>query len=202
MRRSAGALLLAWCLAGCLPLAPSAPTPAANTKATSPVTVASPPRITPPPVTPPTPPGENLPAFACANGGGGATGVAGLTAVRMDEQTTYDRFVLQFNGTAPTYTVKRQAKATFVMQPSGQPVLLAGSAGVLVSVHSATAANTYSGPADFIHPELHILKESRMTQDFEGVVSWALGLSTPACMRTFTLTNPGRLVVDFTITSP
>jgi hypothetical protein len=184
-------------LTGCAQVGPSG-TPAANAASTPTINhVASGPRFSQPPVTPPTPPGTNLPAFACADGGGGKTGVAGVTAVRLSEQADYDRFVLQFDGAVPTYTVKRQPTPTFAMSPSGQRITLSGTAGVLVSVHSAYESNTYAGPTDISHAEFIVAKEARLTQDFEGVVSWGIGLDHPVCMRTFTLAGPARLVVDF-----
>ena len=161
-------------------------------------TIASAPRISNPPVAPPTPPGTNLPDFACSDASGGKTGVANSIAARMSEQPGYDRFVMQFDSIIPTYTVKRQAKPEFTLGASGQNVTLAGKAGVLVTVHSATGATTFSGPTDIAHPEYQVLNEARQTQDFEGYVSWGLGLSRAACMRVFTLQDPARLVVDFT----
>ncbi len=97
----------------------------------------------------------------------------------------------------PSYTVKRQDHPTFPMGASGQTITLSGVAGALVTVHSATEANTYAGPTDFTHADFLVIKEARLTQDFEGYVSWGLGLDHPACMRTFVLTGPSRLVVDF-----
>lgn len=186
-------------IVGCVQIGPPSTPAAEATVSPSPATIASAPRISPPPVTPPTPPSITLPAFACADSGGGKTGVANVTAVRMAEQPDFDRFVLQFDGTVPTYTVKRQDKPTFPMGASGQTITLSGTAGALVRVHSSTETNTYSGSTDISHPEFLVLKEARVTEDFEGYVSWGLGLDHPVCMRTFTLSNPSRLVVDFTI---
>jgi hypothetical protein len=175
-------------------------TPAAG--ATSgPIQAASAPRITLPSVTPPTPPGNNLPAFRCADSSGGTAGAANITAVRVSEQLGYDRFVIQFDSRVPKFTVKRQAKPIFKTGASGQSLILSGTVGVLVQIHSATGAGTYSGPTDFAHPEFLVLKEARLAGDFEGYVSWGLGLGQPACMRTFTLASPPRLVVDFTTPS-
>jgi hypothetical protein len=162
---------------------------------------ASAPRITPPPVTPPTAPGTNLPAFACADTSGGTAGVANETDVRVGEQSTYDRFVLQFDSTVPPYTVKRQNSPVFKVGSSGQSITLSGTAGAAVQVHIATGANTYSGPIDFVRPEFLVLNEARLTGDFEGYLSWGLGLSRAACLRAFTLIDPPRLVVDFTTAS-
>ena len=186
-------------LAACGPsLAPSAAVSPASADAPS---SASGPRISPPPVTPPTPPGTVLPAFACADASGGKTGVANTITSRVAEQQGYDRFVLQFDPIVPTYTVKRQATAVFTQGGSGQSVTLMGKAGVLVTVHSAQGTTTFSGSTDIVTPGYKVLLEARQTQDFEGYVSWGLGLSQPACMRVFVLDGPARLVVDFQLAS-
>jgi hypothetical protein len=122
---------------------------------------------------------------------------ANVTDVRVGQLTDYDRFVLQFDSPVPTYTATRQASPTFKMSPSNQPITLSGTYGVLVTVHVAAETSSYTGSTDISHGEFRIIKEARLTQDFEGTVSWALGLDHAACMRTFTLTLPARLVVDF-----
>ena len=189
------ALILISILVACGPsLTPSAATtPSAENAA-----AASGPRISPPPITPPTPPGTNLPDFACSDASGGKTGVANTITARVGEEDQgYDRFVLQFDPIVPTYTVKRQDKPVFQLGGSGQNVTLAGKAGVLVTVHSAQGTTTFTGSTDVATPGYKVLLEARQTQDFEGYVSWGLGLSQPACMRVFTLDAPARLVVDF-----
>jgi hypothetical protein len=163
------------------------------------------PLISPPPVTPPTPPGNNLPAFACkdASGGKATSGTVNVSAVRVGSEIGFDRFVLQFDSqTVPSYTVKRQVKPNFVKGASGQPVTLVGSSGILITVHSASESSTYTGPTDFTHPEFTTLKEAQLLEDFEGTLAWGIGIAAPGCERTFTLTNPTRLVVDFSTTSP
>jgi hypothetical protein len=171
-------------------------TPNANTSADpGDSTVASAPRISPPPVSP-TPPGTNLPAFACADATGGKTGVANVITARTNEQAGYDRFVLQFDGIVPTFAVKRQPKPVFTMGASGQTVTLSGTAGVLVTVHSATGNTTFTGSTDLIQSDYAVIKEARQLQDYEGTVAWGLGINKPTCMRVFTLTDPARLVVD------
>jgi len=196
--RIALALALLSITAACGPqFAPSAAvSPGANDPSAA---SASGPRISQPPVTPPTPPGTDLPAFACADASGGKTGVANAITARVGEQLTYDRFVLQFDSIVPTYSVKRQPKPVFPQGASGQTVSLAGTAGILVSVHSATGATTFTGDRDILHTEYKVLKEARQTQDFEGYVSWGLGISQPVCMRVFTLDNPARLIVDLQV---
>lgn len=186
---------LSFLLLGCS--ATSSPTAAVTSNAASAGRTSTGPVISPPPVTPPTPPGTNLPAFACSDATGGSTGIVGVTAVRVDQHAGYDRFVLQFDTQVPKYTVKRQAKPVFTQGASGQTITLSGTAGVLVTVHSASQSGTYSGPTDFTQAGFPVLKEARLTEDFEGTVAWGLGLGTAACMRVFTLTAPARLVIDF-----
>jgi hypothetical protein len=192
--RTGLSLLLLAILAACGPdITPSAATNSGGTGAAN----ASGPRISQPPVTPPTPPGTNLPDFACADASGGKTGVANTITARVGQDAGFERFVLQFDPIVPTYTVKRQSTPVFTQGGSGQTVMLSGTAGVLVTVHSAQGATTFTGQTDLIHPEYQIIKEARQTQDFEGYVSWGIGLSKPACMRVFVLDEPARLVVDF-----
>ena len=196
--RTALVLCLSMLIAGCGPtLAPAATT-------VSPVPSdrpASSTRIEQPPVAPPTPPGSNLPAFACADAGGGKVGVANVVTARVAPQVGYDRFVLQFDSLVPSYTVKRQASPMFPAGASGQTISLSGTSGALIKVTSATGANTFTGPTDYTHAEYPVIKEARQTEDFEGHVSWGMGLGKPACLRTFTLADPPRLVVDFSTTS-
>ena len=195
--RAALVLCLTVLIAGCGPtVAPAAAVSPAPSQGPASST-----RIEQPPVPPPTPPGTNLPAFACADASGGKVGVANVVTARVASQVGYDRFVLQFDTLVPSYTVKRQASPMFPAGASGQTISLSGTAGALVKVSTATGANTFSGPTDFTHAEYLVLKEARQTEDFEGHVSWGTGLAKSACIRTFTLADPPRLVVDFSTTS-
>jgi hypothetical protein len=178
------------------------PSPTASVNSQAATSSRTGPQISAPPITPPSPPGDNLPTFACKDVTGGTAGASGVnvTAVRLGEELGYDRFVLQFDSQVPQFTVKRQAKADFTGGASGQPITLIGSAGVLVTLRS-TSQSDYTGPTDFAPPAYSILKEARTVQAYEGVVQWGLGLASPVCMRAFTLTDPARLVIDFSATS-
>ncbi len=105
--------------------------------------------ISPAPITPPTPPGENTLAFTCADASGGTPGNVHITDVRVSQEPGFDRFVIQFDGAVPAFTVKRQAKPVFSQGGSGQTITLSGTAGILVQLHTATQAGTYSGSTDF-----------------------------------------------------
>jgi len=109
----------------------------------------------------------------------------------------YDRFVIEFAGNGvPNYTVARQQGATFYYDGSGDPVELAGTAGISINVHSASGLDTYTGPHRFTPPGAKLVTEAVNTGDFEGYVGWGLGLERAACYRVFELSNPARLVVD------
>jgi hypothetical protein len=184
-------ILSACGLSGAVPSA----APAAGTTSTPPQR-ASAPRIATPPVSPALPP-ASVAAFKCADASGGVAGAASLNGARVSEQIGFDRFVLQFDTRVPNYTVKRQAKPVFKSGGSGQAIVLSGAAGVSVQIHSATASGSYSGSTDMVHSGYQVLVEARLVEDFEGYLSWGLGLAKPACMRAFTLADPPRLVIDF-----
>ncbi len=152
---------------------------------------------------PTTSPATDLGPFTCSDHSGGAdTGLAmqftGVTSV--GHQPGYDRIVFEFapqaGGTAhlPAYTALRQASATFVKDPSGQPVTLRGSAGLRIVFHGASAAASYR--VAVVTPSLPVLEEYEQLGDFESVLSWGAGLSQPSCIRTLELSNPTRLVID------
>jgi len=152
---------------------------------------------TAPPSAPAAPalPPATLPGFSCAQQYGG-NGQATMSTARVGAQSGYDRFVIEFNGPVPQYDVAPLSSATFVRDPSGIPVTLAGSAGLEVTLRGAQANGTYSGPTDQRPSGTAVLREARQTGDFEGVVHWGLGLSRASCFRAFTLTGPSRLVID------
>lgn len=174
-----------------------APTSVMETPAPTPVPAQTQPSVSPSAAPPPV---ANLPAFTCAaQSGGGASMPAppiGVADVRVGAQSGYDRFVIQLNGPVPHYDVTPQSTATFVQDPSGLRVTLAGSAGLTVTLHGAQSHGTYGGPTDQRPSGTSVVREARQVGDFEGVVTWGLGLSHTACVRTFTLTGPSRLVID------
>ena len=155
---------------------------------------------TPAPTSPPSPAPSSLTPFSCTDlSGGQSTGTspAQLTFIRIAHQAAgYDRVVFEFaGGTLPSYTLTHQASTNFVKDASGQPVTLQGSAGLKLVFHGAAGYPTYSGSTD-LKPDLPVVKEVEQLGDFEGVLSWGIGLSQQSCMRTLELSGPTRLVVD------
>ena len=84
--------------------------------------------------------------------------------------------------------------AAQIKLPRGQPITVAGQAGILITIKGTDGHTQYSGATDFM-TNYPILVELRQVQDFEGTVQWALGLSHGACYSYTFLTNPVRLVV-------
>jgi hypothetical protein len=137
---------------------------------------------------------------SCASFSGGTSSMSNVTDVRVGTSAGYDRFVIQFDGPVPTYTVTPQNSSAFMQDGSGMTLQLQGSSGVKIVVHGASGYDlnghqTFTGPQD-LTPGYPVLKEARQVGDFERVFSWGLGLSQPNCVRVTTLAGPDRLVVD------
>lgn len=138
-----------------------------------------------------------LPAFSCGTQSGGSAGHYGQVAdVRVGRHVGYDRFVVQFaNAGIPAYTVIPKSSARFWLDASGLPVTLRGTAGIKLVMHPASGQGTFSGPTD-VRTNFTQLLEIRRLGDFEGYLSWGLGLAHQSCKRVFTLSAPSRLVID------
>jgi hypothetical protein len=124
-----------------------------------------------------------------------------LTAIRASEHTGYDRVVFQFSGGLPGY---QAAYVTTVPQdPRGIPVPLAGQAFLRVVFHHASGwcteppHRTYSGPAalTLFYPSLLVVSAAG---DFEGYLSFGVGLARAASYHAYALANPARVVIDVT----
>lgn len=152
-----------------------------------------------PPASPAQDGGKGTDSFVCtAQSGGSARPVpplAQVRAVRAARQDGFDRFVLEFDGPGPVpqFEVTPRPSARFTTDPLGRAITLRGSAGVAVVVREAATA---PNEATQLPPELPVLKEVQKTGEFEGVLSWGLGVASPACVRVLTLDHPTRLVLD------
>jgi hypothetical protein len=133
------------------------------------------------------------PAQACSQAG------TYLTAVRTGEHSGYDQVVFQFSGMLPGYTIQR-VQAVY-SDPKGTPVPLAGQSYLRVVFHGTSAAcpqpphQTYIGPS-VLTPYYPQLLTVTAAGDFEGVLSFGVGLAAQGGYHAVTLTNPGRLVID------
>jgi hypothetical protein len=139
---------------------------------------------------------DSLGAFTCADRAGGSASAAGsVYDIRVAHHDGYDRLVIGFPTTnsMPQYQLNRQATAHFVRDPSGQSVTLSGAAGIRVVLRNA---DIVSGAPSDLKPNLPKIREVAQIGNFERVVSYGVGLSTPACIRVLELSGPTRLVID------
>jgi hypothetical protein len=138
----------------------------------------------------------DLGPFTCTDKSGGVVGAAATVySVRVAHHDGYDRLVIGFpTGNAmPEYQLTRQATSHFVHDASGQPVTLDGSAGIRAVLRNADI--TQGAPTD-LRPQLRSIREVAQIGNFERVVSYGVGLATPACFRVLELSAPTRLVID------
>lgn len=139
---------------------------------------------------------DGLGPFTCTDRSGGVAGTAAtVSAVRIAHHDGYDRLVIGFatSSTMPQYQLTQQATSHFVRDASGQPVTLDGSAGIRAVLRNADI--TPGAPTD-LKPALPSIREAAQIGNFERVVSYGIGLATPACFRVLELSGPTRLVID------
>lgn len=127
------------------------------------------------------------------------TGAAVLVAVRTARHQGYDRVVLEFAGELlPGF------RAEHVGSPqqqcgSGNDVYVEGDAWIRLDLEPAHAHDE-QGRATVAEraqrPGLPNLLAARLLCDFEGQVTWVLGLRTRAPFRVLRLERPARLVLD------
>jgi hypothetical protein len=126
----------------------------------------------------------------------GAGGQAQLSGIDAGCHATFDRFVIRISSGNPGYDARYVSR--IVADPSGKPVSLQGSQKIRVVIRPArghTAAGTNLLPAT-LTPLCSNLRQVKKAGDFEGVVSFGLGLARKTGFRVFRLTGPTRIVVD------
>lgn len=133
-----------------------------------------------------------------------STARAYLAAVRVASHDGYDRVVFEFEDGVPGYRVAVTPRPV-TEDGSGDTVEVEGAALVEVRMESAATARitgdkvtpVYKGP-DRVRTRGAVVREVVDVGDFEGVVTWVVGLdAAPAGVKVSTLTGPFRLVVDF-----
>jgi hypothetical protein len=138
------------------------------------------------------PPFTTAPKSSPAGGG-----QAELFQVTVGCAPTFDRLVLRLRFAKPGYRVRYVNQV--VQDGSGSPVNLLGRRNLLVVLRQArahTVDGTTSLVPSVITPLCPNLRQVKLAGDFEGVVSFGLGLRHTAGFRVFRLTNPTRVVID------
>jgi len=126
---------------------------------------------------------------------------AHLVAIRAAHQDTVDRVVFEFTEQVPGYKISYQNKP--IMNTAGKEVTLPGSAALVVRFEQAsgfnqdTAKPTYTGPTQIQPSGTRAVEGLAQVEDFEAVLSWAVGVNAEIPFRVSTLTSPPRLVIDF-----
>jgi hypothetical protein len=133
-------------------------------------------------------------ASACATPG------SYLTAIRTGEQASADRVVFEFTGKPPvSYTVTPVPQV--VGDASGKPVAIAGKSFLRVTFRGATAVCPATGHATYPGPSAAMPNYAQLlglaaAGDFEGYLSWGIGLAARGGYHAYTLTAPYRVVID------
>jgi hypothetical protein len=94
---------------------------------------------------------------------------------------TGNTLVFKFFAGTPQYHITPQANAHFTQDASGAPVNLAGTAGVKILFTGFRGFRpNYTGPKTLNSTGPLVLQVAE-TGDFEGYVSFGVGLSEPGC---------------------
>jgi hypothetical protein len=94
---------------------------------------------------------------------------------------TGDVLTMTFRQGTPQFEVAQQPDTHFAKDPSGQPVMLAGNAGVKITLRGFRGdTQSYAGPTS-INTTGGVLLQLMEIGDSEGVVTWAAGANGAAC---------------------
>jgi hypothetical protein len=138
-----------------------------------------------------------LPPFTTApKSSPGSGGQAELFGVAAGCHATFDRFVIRARFGTPRYDVRYVRR--IVADGSGRPVSLLGTKRIRVVIRNARG-HTQGGTN--LLPQVRTplcpnLRQIKTAGDFEGIVSFGLGLRRRTGFRVFRLTGPTRIVVD------
>lgn len=187
----------------------TAATPVSGPSRTPPAT-APPPGETPTQATPSTTPTATLTATSVQSPFSGTHGPvekeadtgtppAILTDVRFAAHDGFDRVVFEFNDSLPGYRVE-YVSPPITKDPSDLPVDVSGSAFLKVrfrfaAAHDDAGSVTYPGPMER-SANLNTLRELEQIGDFEGHVTWILGLVAEVGFRVTELESPYRIAID------
>ncbi len=126
-----------------------------------------------------------------------STLVAIRAAYHPEARPRYDRVVFEFSGPVPQ--VDTHYVNQLIHDASGLPVKITGKAILGLSMRPAQAHNDagkLTAPTR-IKYGLRNVKEVASAGDFEGVLSYGIGLAHTSQTRVFTLAHPSRVVIDF-----
>jgi len=124
-----------------------------------------------------------------------------LEVIRAAHHPGFDRVVFEFDGPIPPAEVSYVRR--LVGDPSGLPVPLPGPATLQVTMRDTVAHDELGDRASRRNPfALPNVMSVLQSGDFEGVVTYGIGLAERQPFTTFTLSDPSRLVVDIEAAFP
>jgi hypothetical protein len=126
-----------------------------------------------------------------------------LTAVGVFAQSGHDQVVFQFSNAVPGYTIT-SVSAPIHADPSDKVVPVQGNAFMKVTMKPASgvdltqpdAPKTYTGPTAITLNGKAVVQVVEVG-DFEGVLTWVVGLTEQVPFVAVTATNPARIAIDF-----
>lgn len=146
-------------------------------------------------------------ATVAASGGGDAP-TRLLTDVRVGAHGCYDRVTFELKpqpgeSDGPVGWKAAYETGQITEDGSGHPVKMKGAAFLVVTM-SATGVDlsqeaapaTYTGPASIESADTTRIQQVRRTGDFEGVITWVLGLDQQRPFHVSTQDGPARVIVD------
>ena len=125
--------------------------------------------------------------------------VAVMYDLRYGCHGTFDRIVFDFRDNIPGYRIE-YVEPPISQDGSGEPLEIEGEAFLYVrfnvaQAHDESGNSTYTGPRE-ITPGLESVSEMEMAGDFEGYVTWGIGLPEELDFRVIDLADPYRVVID------
>ena len=128
-----------------------------------------------------------------------AAGAVTLVGVRAASHAGYDRVVFEFAGGDRPWIHVEYVDRPVLDCGAGEVVPLAGDAWLLVRFYPMNAhdesGQPTAGPREHAF-RLPIVIEAKRTCDFEAVVEYVMGVTSPNRYRVIELTGPPRVVVD------
>jgi hypothetical protein len=127
-----------------------------------------------------------------------------LTDVRASVNEGCDRVVFQFRDASPPGYDVSYRPGPFNKGESNEPLDVEGSAYLVVrfdkasgaDMTSPTATPTYTGSRAMTNLGLTHAVEVTNAEDFEGIMTWVIGLDAQRPFKVTTLSSPPRVVVD------